>query len=153
MSKIKKAPIKGKIKQDYQVNLKLNVLSHKFENFQLNTKCTPRNSAQIDDSFEKLFPGLSSDEIKKFLSVDKELMQWVKSSAKNKKLLFEDPILALQKSKVKLDRSLLKKISKIKNDNDKGAAITPGLNLSKIEFSTKRTVLSKEYHQFKKQLK
>ena len=150
MTKLKRSPVRAKIKQDYNINLRMNLTGLKFEDYNLNAKCTPRNSAQINDNFKKFFPGFSKGEIEKFLSFDKDIMKWIKASPKNKKLLFENPIKALQSSGVKLDRSLLKKLTKVKNANDKRTQIAPGINFNKVEFSTKRTVLSKEFHELKK---
>lgn len=151
MSKLTKAPVRARLKQDYNVNLRINIKDQKFDNIQFNTKCQARNSAEIDDGLKKLLPGFSSAEIKKFYAINGDLMKWVKKNPKNKKLLFQDPIKALQVSKVKLDRSVLKKLSRVKKSNEKQAPILQGLNLKKVEFSVKKSILTKDFYDIKSQ--
>lgn len=150
MSKLNPSPVRGKIKQEYKVNLRINLKNHSVDNQVFFHKCKPRNSAGIDSDITKLFPGFSKGEIIQFFKIDKELMKWVKASPKNKRLLFEEPLKAIQESGIKMERSLLKKLHKVKKENDKRSPIAPGISIQEIEFSTKKTILSKEFKALKK---
>jgi len=138
------SPVRAKLNQDYNVNLRVNIKDQKFNPFPVSTRCSPRNTGEIDNSIDEYLPGLTAQEIKDFSAINDDILNWVKESPKHKALLFENPIEALQASGVKLDRSLLKKLSRIKSENEMRSPIIAGLNINKMEFSVSKSILSKD---------
>ena len=124
---MQEVPIKVQMQQGYSVKMKLNIVSTRsiptttgLQGCQSRQGATRRDPDPLD---------LSGELIAKLVDADKLVTGWLAGDGANARAFLDDPILALQRAGVKLDRAELKAIARTREAIAPAEVVTPGLKL------------------------
>lgn len=132
------APVRAQLSSDHKVNLNVNIIG--IGKLIPSSKCGPRKKGQDNVAMPSI-PGWTKGQLQQLLSMEKEVMGWIKKNKKNQSMFFENPIRAIEKSGIKLDRSFKKKLSRAKLTGEKNIRLQKGLSLGNIKISATKHIV------------
>jgi hypothetical protein len=124
-----------KIHQGYNMNVKVNIVpssSLPSANPGLKAHCQPRTGAPRRDA-EAL--DLPAETVNKLMNANKALMSWLAQDTANVHAFISNPILALAKAGVQLEKAELNAITRLRGELGSNETVTPGMQLREFKFA------------------
>lgn len=117
---------------DHNINIRIRDTA-KLPDLTLFKGCRPRTTLDGQPSLS-----LPTVIVKNFDAINKNLATWLAASKENSKVFLENPLQAIEKAGVKLDRASLKELQTLHTDAKSKILVSPEVNELKINVEYKK---------------